>query len=449
MKTLAFVDATLTQEQRFQRDYLISQIDKDLFWLRDLREPFTNPAYYLYNGLDPNTYVTVPYAPLDQRLRAFTKYAKAIPKAAAQIRANLETPLPKTFVDYGIAAFHGFAEFYRNDAPLAFAEVKEGVLQSDLKEALTSAARAMDDLGSWLDFEKSRANDGYALGPERFASMLRKTEGVTTPLGKLEAIGRADLERNLAALTAACADYVPAGTIVDCVAKQAANKPEGGAVEGARNQLMQLRQYVVDHNIVSIPGAEAALVMKAPPYKRENFAYINIPGPYEDKLPSVYFIAPPDPAWPKAEQDAYLPGKADLLFTSVHEVWPGHFLQFLHSSRSSWRFGRVFVGYAFAEGWAHYAEELMVEEGLAKDAPELHVGQLLNALLRNVRLICAIELHTKGLTVGECEQMFRENAYQDLGNARQQAAMALLRSRLSQLHHRQIDDPQAARGLEK
>jgi uncharacterized protein (DUF885 family) len=136
----------------------------------------------------------------------------------------------------------------------------------------------------------------------------------------------------------------------------------------------------------------------------------------------VYYIAPPDPKWSKAEQDAYVPGKADLLFTSVHEVWPGHFLQFLHSNRSPWRFGQLFVGYAFAEGWAHYTEEMMIEEGIAKGAPELQVGQLLNALLRNVRYMCAIGLHTQGMSVAQCEQMFKEKAYQDAGNARQQAA---------------------------
>ena len=200
------------------------------------------------------------------------------------------------------------------------------------------------------------------------------------------------------------------------------DKPTGGAVEGARSQLAELRKFILDHKIVSVPGTEEALVKEAPAYRRQNFAYINIPGPYEKNLPSVYYIAPPDPGWPKAEQEAYTPGKADLLFTSVHEVWPGHFLQFLHSNRSSWRFGQLFVGYAFAEGWAHYAEEMMVEEGIAKDAPELRVGQILNALLRNVRYVCAIGLHTKGMTVAQCEKMFREQAYQDPGNARQQAA---------------------------
>ena len=418
-----FADFALSPEQRFQRGYLISVIDKDLFWLRDARQPFTNPDFYLDRGLDPSTYVTVPYAPADQRLRAFIKYAQGIPNAVAQIKANLQTPLPKTFIDYGIAAFSGFAQFYRNDVPLAFEEAKDEKLQSKLKEVLEPAALAMGNLADWLESEKARANDdGYVLGPTRFAQMLRMTEAVTTGLHQLEAIGRADLERNLAALAIACKDYLPESDIAACVAKEDSNKPGGSTVEGAREQLAQLKQYIVDHGIASIPGTEKALVKEAPPYKRENFAYINIPGPYETNLPSTYYIAPPDPTWSKAERDAYVPGRAVLLFTSVHEVWPGHLLQSLHSHRSSWRFAEVFESYAFTEGWAHYGEELMVEEGLAREAPELHIGQLHAALLRDVRLICAIGLHTQGMTVGQCEQLFKEEAYQDAGNARQEAS---------------------------
>jgi hypothetical protein len=193
--------------------------------------------------------------------------------------------------------------------------------------------------------------------------MVRMTENVTTSVDKLEEIGRADLERNLAALADACKQYAADATIDKCIDKMNADKPTGGAVEGAREQTRAAAQYIVDHDVVTIPGQEQAMVMEAPAYRRQNFAYINIPGPYEKNLPSVYYIAPPDPTWPKAEQEAYTPGKADLMFTSVHEVWPGHFLQFLHSNRASWRFGQLFVGYAFAEGWAHYGEELMVEKG--------------------------------------------------------------------------------------
>jgi hypothetical protein len=189
-----------------------------------------------------------------------------------------------------------------------------------------------------------------------------------------------------------------------------------------RQQLKELKAFVADHNIVSIPGTEEAQVAEAPPYQRWNFAYIVIPGPYEKGLPSVYYISPPDPKWPAAEQKAYLPGNGTLLFTSAHEVWPGHFLQFLHANRVPSRFGQVFVGYAFAEGWAHYSEEMMWEAVLGANDPEIHVGQLTGALLRNVRLLSAIGMHTGRMSVAESEKMFREDAFADPGDARQQVA---------------------------
>jgi hypothetical protein len=421
-KAVGFTDDSLMPEERFQREYLVSRIDNELFALREARQPFTNPAWYFDSGLDPSTYVSTPYAPADQRVRAFIAYAKQVPTVLGHIKTNLQLPLPRTFIDFSVASFGGFAEFYRGDVPAAFAEVQDEALKKELMAAIEPAAVAMEDMAKWMESQRATANEAYALGPERFSTMLRMTENVDTPLDKIEAIGRADLERNLSALNLACKSFAPGAKIEECVARVSADKPEGGPVAGARAQLETIKKYILDHEIVSIPGTEEARVEEAPAYRRQNFAYINIPGPFEQELPSVYYIAPPDPKWSKAEQEAYLPGEATLLFTSVHEVWPGHFLQFLHSNRSSWRFGQLFVGYAFAEGWAHYGEELMVENGFAGDAPELHIGQLLNALLRNVRYMCAIGLHTQGMTVAQCEQMFKEKAYQDAGNARQQAA---------------------------
>jgi uncharacterized protein (DUF885 family) len=417
-----FENATLLPEHRFQRDYLISRIDRDLFWLRDARDPFKNPSYYFDHGLDPNTYIAVPYAPPEQRLKAFIAYLKAIPTALAQIRENLETPLPRTYIDYAVAGFGGFAEFYGTDALAAFEEVKDTQLQQELKAAVEPASKAMIEMRDWMQSQQAAEDGTYALGAERFAAMLQMTERVDTPLERLEAIGQADLDRNLATLADACSRYAPKASVDACIAKMNADKPKGGPVAGAREQLPSLKQFLIDHDVVSIPGTEEALVDEAPPYQRQNSAYINIPGPYDKGMPSVYYIAPPDPKWSKAEQAAYIPGRADLLFTSIHEIWPGHFLQFLHANRAQWRFGQLFVGYAFAEGWAHYTEELMIEKGIAADAPERQVGQVLNALLRNVRYMCAIGLHTKGMSVAECEQLFKEKAHQDAGNARQQAA---------------------------
>jgi len=421
-KAEAFDPAKLTEEQRFERDYLLAVARGQFFWLTEADFPQRNPAWYIGNGLDPNVYIARPYADPATRMRAFIAFARNIPRAADQIRVNLKTPLPLSYIDYGTAGFSGLADYFTGDAKAAFAEVKDPALQKQFDEAAGAAAKAMQALADWLEKGRKEGTQDFALGPERFARMLAMTEGVNVPLAELEKVGRADLRRNQEALKAACAEFAPDKSIPACMANLNANKPEGGPVAAARRQLPTLRAFLAQKDIVSIPGTEQALVEESPPYNRQNSAYIDIPGPYEKGLPSVYYISPPDPAWSKAVQEAYIPGEKDLLFTSVHEIWPGHFLHFLHSNRSKFTFGKVFVGYAFAEGWAHYAEELMWEAGLNDGDVETHIGQLSNALLRDCRFLSAIGLHAREMTIEQSRKMFIEQCYQDEGNARQQAA---------------------------
>ena len=420
-RVAGFPELTLSPRQRFERDYIASVIDADLFWIESAQWPFRCPQFYA-DAIDPDVYVSREYAPLDQRLKAFTAYAKAIPTAVEQIRKNLRTPLPKTFVNIGHTNYGGLMTFYEKDVPAIFASVKDEQLQKDFKEANNGAIKAMKDLNDWFTAQEPTATNDFALGAEKFSEMLKATERVDVPLSELSQIGRRDLDRNLAALKEACSTYAPGASIKECVAKAQSHKPTGGSVEMARKQLGDLKSFINERKVVTIPGTEEAKVAEAPAYRRWNFAYINIPGPYEKGLPSVYYIAPPDPAWSQKEKDAYVPGVGSLLFTSVHEVWPGHFLQFLHANRSSSKLGQLFVGYAFAEGWAHYTEEMMWDAGLGNNEPEMHIGQLLEALLRNVRFVSAIEMHTGKMTVEESEKMFLEEGYQDAANARQQAA---------------------------
>ena len=457
-RALAVPESSLDEASRYERDELVARADRDLFWLETAEAPFTNPAFYLdwiVDGLDPAPYLTRNYAPVETRMRAYTKYARSITQAAVQIRANLRTPLARPLLERGVSAFTGFADFFAKDVPGAFADVKDEAAKKEFAEANTAAAAAMRDLAKWLESQRATATASFALGPEKFAKMVLDTERVTTSIADLETAGRADLARNQQALKDACATYAPGATVQACMAKMAANKPTGGAVSGARMQLADLKKFVQDAGFATIPGPEEALVNEAPPYNRDNFAYIDIPGPYEKNLPAVYYIAPPDPKWSATEQRDYLPGKADLLFTSVHEVWPGHFLQFLHSNRNPSIIGRLFVGYAYAEGWAHYGEEASYEMGLGNSDPETHIGQLSNALLRNVRFLSAIGLHTKGMTVADSEKMFREEAFSDVGTARQQASRgtydpAYLNYTMGKLMIRKLrDDWTASRGGRK
>lgn len=418
----AFPAEALTPDQRFERENLIANvITRQLFWMDAARFPFTNPAYYV-DRLDPDPYLSREYAPLDKRMVGFIGYAQSIPQLAADIRANLRTPMPRTLLERGIAGFGGYAEFYRTDVPKVFESVKDPELQKQLAEATSAAATTMDGLKTWLESERKNATDDFALGEALFAQMLKDTEGVDVPLKDLLAAGQADLDRNLQALRDACNEYLPKKSIEVCIAKMGSDKPKEGTVGGAIAQLEDLRAFVKEKRIVTVPSDQQAAVKESPPYNRGNFAYINIPGPYEKGVASTYFVAPPDPSWTPKERAEYIPGVADLLFTSVHEVWPGHYLQFQHSLRNPSKVAALWSGYAFPEGWAHYVEEMMWEAGLGNGQAEYHIGQLTNALLRNVRFISAIGLHTQGMTVEESEKLFRENAFADAGNARQQAA---------------------------
>jgi hypothetical protein len=447
-----FRDAALTPDQRFERDYLIKVAEGRLFWLEEADQPHRNPAYYLGGGLDPNVYIARNYADKKTRMRAFIAFAKRVPGAATQIRANLKMPMPLSFIDYGKAGFAGLASYYVGDAKAAFADVADPALQAELASASAAASQAMTGIADWLESGRATATQDFALGPERFSRMLLATEGVGTPLAELEAVGRADLKRNQDALKAACAQYAPGATVQACMDKMNDVKGEGGPVATARRQIPELRAFVVAKDLVTIPGTEQALVEESPPYNRQNSAYIDPPGPYEKGIPSVYYISPPDPSWTAEVQNAYIPGEPDLLFTSVHEVMPGHFLQFLHANRSKSLFGRVFVGYAFAEGWAHYTEEMMWDAGLRNGDLATHIGQLSNALLRDCRFLSAIGLHAQGMTQAQSLQMFREQCFQDEGNSKQQAARgtydpAYLNYTLGKLMIRKLrDDWTATRG---
>lgn len=445
-------EAKLSLPQRFERKYLIGVIQQELFWLESAQAPIKNPMFYS-EALDPNVYVSRPYAPIEQRIRAFTKYARNIPKAAAQIRGNLHLPLPRTYIDVGKTLFGGLAKFYGNDAKATFASVADQKLQREFAAAQQQATKAMLALADWLDSQRSKATDDFALRSALFLEMLQATERVDVPLVVLEKTGRQDLDRNMAALRVECGRFAPKLPLSACVEKVEAHKPSLGSVAEARNQLVALKAFVANKAIVSIPGAVAdASVAESPPYKRWNTAYIDIPGPFESGLPAIYYVAPPDPAWSAADQKAYVPSIANLLFISAHEVWPGHFLQYLHAKRASSKFGQLFTSYAFSEGWAHYTEELMWESDLNAGDPETHIGQLLNALIRNVRFLSALGLHTQGMTLETAERMFRELAFRDAGTARQQAARgtfdpAYLNYTLGKLMIRKLrDDWTATRG---
>jgi len=404
----------------FERDYFVASMNEEEFNFDTADYLATNPAAYV-SVLSFSVYIDREYAPLDERMRGFTKYVAQFPAYFETMQSNLQPPLASPFIEMSLARFGGLVTYLETTVPGIFSSVEDEALQVEFATANAAAIESLKGTVAWLQGLRDTAHDDFALGAERFLEMLRAKEGVDITLEELKAAGERDLERNLGILGEACAELAPGKSLKECVQQVQDQKPEGGAVAGARRQLPGLRKFLEAQKLVTIPGTEEALVDEAPPHRRTNSAYINIPGPYEVGMPSTYFIAPPDPSWSKEDQLAYIPGESDLLFTSVHEVWPGHFLQFLHANRAKNNIGQHFGAYTFSEGWAHYTEEMMADAGLDEGRPDIRIGQLLNALLRNARYLSAIGLHAEGMTVAESHKLFEEKAFSDYGTAAQQS----------------------------
>lgn len=406
--------------EAFERDYLVKTLQGEQFWIRDSGFTSNNPVVYTF-GLSMDVYIDREYAPVEERIAAYTKYVSQLPKWLQTMQDNLQPPLPAPYVETSHRIFAGMADYLENTVPGLFSAVDDEQLQRQFAAANTAAAEAVSQTARWLDGLKATATDDYAIGEEKFLQMLSATQGVDITLADLKAAGELNLEQNLNTLYEACAEFAPGESTADCVLKVQNRKPPEGAVGGAARQLPDLRRFLEEKALVTIPGTEEALVAEAPPHRRFNSAYIEIPGPFETGLPSVYYIAPPNPDWSPEDQLAYIPGERDLLGTTIHEVWPGHFLQFLHANRTENNVGRHFSTYSYVEGWAHYTEQMMIDAGYGDGDPEYRIGQLLNALLRNVRYLSAIGLHAEGMSVEESQTMFEEKAFQDFGNANQQA----------------------------
>jgi hypothetical protein len=397
----------LDSNQQFERDHLLHIIRGQLFWLEDAESPYTNPTFYVNGGLDPNVYLTREYADPATRMKATIAFLKAVPAAAASIKANLKMPLPTTFINYGAGAFNGLAASYTNDTKAVFAGVGDAALQKELADAAAAASAAMSGLATYLNQNLSGSGQTYALGSARFSRMLVANDGVDIPIDQLRQIGEADLQKNRDAVAAACAQFAPGDTVPGCIGKLNSIAPAGGALAAAAKQIDELRSFVLAKDLVTIPGNEQVLVRASPAFRP--IIYIDPPGPYEVGIPSIYYI----PAGSSISEP-------DLLFVTAHEAMPGHFLQFLHANRASSLVARLFVTGGYAEGWAHYAEEMMWEAGL-RGTPEAKLGMLLNALLRDCRYLSAIGLHTQGWSVADAQALFQQQCYQSAGGANQQA----------------------------
>lgn len=417
---------TLTPLQQDERDVLLAEVRGRLFRLVDMDVARTNPMSYT-PAINLDAYILRDYAPAADRAAAVIRMCKSLPGYLAQARTNLQPPMPAPWIATALLQTKGMVTFVDKDVRQTFAMITIPLAnQAEIDPAIDTCKAALAEHVAWLEAQLPRGTQDFRLGTEKFLRMLAETQGVETDVARLRAMADADLARNLAAMTEAAKAIDPARPTAAVVAAMAKDQPAATDVIAlATAQTRAMRQFVLDHKIASIPSDEDATVMESPAFLRYNSAFLNASGVFETRpLPSFYYISPPDPAWSAAEQAAYIPPKMDLLFTTIHEVYPGHFLQRLHKAKAPSRTLQAFCTYSNSEGWAHYTEEMMFDAGAGGGTPQARIGMLKEALLRNVRFVVALGIHTGTMTVEEATQLFADKAFVDPGNAKQQATRA-------------------------
>jgi uncharacterized protein (DUF885 family) len=422
-KTFSRIDDTkLSKRARAERASVLTEIGKELFDLETRRRPYRDPFYYLFK-FSLNAYIARDYAPAPERATAMLRACQAAPTYYQQAAANLENELPKAWLQAGVMISGGAIAFLTGDAKKAFADLPDKELVSKLGSCLDSLAAEVGTFKAALESRMATGTDDFRLGANNLVEMLRANEGLTVDIPTLQRLATADLERNRAAITAAAAAIDPERDVATVIAEVSSDKPAADQViPEATAQLATLRQFLVDKQIVSLPRPDVVEPRESPTFMRGNFAAFSGRGPFEQKpLPSYYYIAPPDPAWPPEQQRAYIMSRPDLLFTSAHEVYPGHFIQGMHERASGSRVLQTFETYTASEGWAHYTEEMMWDAGLGNNDPKIHIGELKNALMRDVRFLVALGYHAGSMTVEEATKLFITQAFTDPKTAAQQA----------------------------
>jgi hypothetical protein len=270
-----FAAASLAPAQRFERQYLEWIIDRELFWLTSAEEPFRNPAWYI-DRLDPSMYLTRDYAPLPKRLQGFSATCAPCRRSPGKFAPICARRCPRAFIERGAAGFTGYATFFRTEMPAIFAQLADERQKRELNEATAAAAQAMDALVPGCSRSAQPPTTLSRSAPRSSPRCSR--DRARGPRARGARAGRPKRSGTQSrALAAACASFAPNATLAACVDQMRADKPAGRSVAGARTQLADLRQFVIDRKIASIPRQEQALVAESPPYNRGNFAYISIP----------------------------------------------------------------------------------------------------------------------------------------------------------------------------
>jgi uncharacterized protein (DUF885 family) len=434
-----FDPSKLGPRQSIDLRILQAAVKRDLFQMQEMSVFERNPMVYA-RAADVNVYIKRNFAPLEDRVRSLVAIESQIPNILIAARTNLNDTLPKPFVELAIQIARGSAEFLKKDLVAAVSGIKDDQMRLAFNDANRKAVNSLNAYAAWLEREKlPKASLDFALGSEKLQRFLSQTELINLPPEKILDIGIAQLKAEQQAFADAAKKIDPSKSPIDVFKQIQSEHPAADKlIPDVSKDLDQIRKYVLTHHLVNIPSDVRAKVKETPQYLRAtSFASMDTPGPFEKRATEAYYyVTPTEFSWPEKQKEEWLTAfnyyTSDMV--SIHEAYPGHYVQFLHLNASpATKVEKIFGSYAFIEGWAHYCEKMMLDEGYGsgtnstpseediKRAAKYRMAQADEALLRLCRLCVSIKLHTQNMSIDEATKFFQDNCYYAEKPARQEA----------------------------
>ncbi|HST20664.1 MAG TPA: DUF885 domain-containing protein [Blastocatellia bacterium] len=401
----------------FDYQILASNMKSRLLELEQIKSHERNPSIYndaISTGL--LQIASFEHAPADSRIRHIIAKEKQVPRLLDAARANVNK-IPAIYLKVALESFKGTLSFIQSDLPKAFASVKDAKLQNEFKKSTKTAADAVAKYIKQLEKTKPDSEATYSIGKQNYEAKLRFDEGIEIPVDTLLKIAYRELAKTQDEFRKTAARVDSRRDAMAVWAQIQNDHPKAGTlVEEARKQLATLVRFIEEKHIVTLPAGDPPVVAPTPDFARWSTASMSTPGPLESRpLPARYMITDVDPKWSDKEKEEYLASfnYGQLWTTSIHEAYPGHYVQgaYLKQVNSPVRKSWAIAPGSFVEGWAHYTEQMMLEEGFGNNDPKIKMGQLADALLRLCRFVVGIREHTEGLTVEQGTIFFMQNAF--------------------------------------
>ncbi|MGZ3528964.1 MAG: DUF885 domain-containing protein [Vulcanimicrobiaceae bacterium] len=415
-KLQAMDQKSLSADTALDRTLIINSINDDLLLTGTLQQWKHNPD--AYTGIASGSVYSLierKFAPPAKRMQDVISREQQLPRLFAQAKTNLTTVDSATKeISYEDAA--GSIGFFQHDVPLAFTGVGDSELRSRLRASTAVAVKALQSYAAYIKTIKPQGT--YAIGADAYQKRLQYEDALNIPLDQYLAVGESALAKTRAQYIATAKKIDPSKTpqqVYESLTK--ADPPANQLIDVSTEDLGKLRGFIIAHHIITLPPDADIKVVETPPFQRAFVtAQEDPPGPLETVATQAYYnVTPVDPSWPKARQEGFLAQFNDYErpIISAHEVYPGHFVNFAidkHLNLSLTR--KLSFSSEFAEGWAHYSEQMMVDEGWGNGDPHVRLAQLEEALLRECRYIAGVKLHTAGWSLKQSEDLFTNQCFQ-------------------------------------